>query len=297
MRSKLLRLDDLWSGRLGRSHKREMGAGIAASPHCAETWICRCSPVCVPLQEPAPRSLLTSSGVASAKSTVASSATLSPNPVLSPRRDRPVFGSAVARLVARSSEKACAFSPDWTSRVPVKGPLGGPRSFDHRNFASAVSGPAAPTFDPKVPCPASPSPRPGSRSDPLSRPGPGASRLSFRGPSWDDRSFRCPGLHPEGIMPGVRNGEDRLFRRLLPAMLRNFERLVPRSPRLPGDAVAIAIRTVAFPSPASGDRVFGPSRPPPRRALPDWASAPDHLQKMTPNPIRAKRFRQGGACG
>ena len=45
-----------------------MGAGIAASPHCAERRICRCSSTLVPLpktvRDPASRSWLTSSGVA-----------------------------------------------------------------------------------------------------------------------------------------------------------------------------------------------------------------------------------------
>jgi hypothetical protein len=110
---------------------KEMGAGIAASPHCAERRICRCSiylgsrpgkPVC----DPASRSWLTSSGVASYRAT--------------PSCEEPVAYSTAppeGSLVVRP------FRPGFWNRGPSKPkPLSLPRPFLGRPlFASRFAFP------------------------------------------------------------------------------------------------------------------------------------------------------------
>ena len=104
----------------------EMGAGIAASPHCAERRICRCSLALVPLPkeyDPASRSWLTSSGVASDRTALS--------------EEKPDFywtalpeGSLVFRCPASSKTEVFAQNrpifrgPSWVdlSRVPLRSP-------------------------------------------------------------------------------------------------------------------------------------------------------------------------------
>ena len=103
-----------------------MGAGIAASPHCAERRICRCSLALVPLPkeyDPASRSWLTSSGVASDRTALS--------------EEKPDFywtalpeGSLVFRCPASSKTEVFAQNrpifrgPSWVdpSRVPLRSP-------------------------------------------------------------------------------------------------------------------------------------------------------------------------------
>jgi len=117
---------------------------------------------------------------------------------------------------------------------------------------------------------------------------------SFRGPSWDDRSFRHPVRSEDRSI--VRSEEDHLFRRLLPTSLSGDPSPVRSHP---GEANVPANSTPA-PSPAEiGCLMPLPVLPGPLRvrAVPAGAAAPDHLMKMTPNPIRAKPFRRHNGCG
>ena len=93
-------------------------------------------------------------------------------------------------------------------------------------------------------------------------------------------------------LSGVTQREERLFRRLLPALL--WKSSVKS---LPGDACFAN----SIPAPAGGDRVLRPLPVPPAplRApgFPAGASTPDHPCRMTPIASRTKRNRQWRACG
>ena len=109
----------------------EMGAGIAASPHCAERRICRCSiylgsrsgkPVC----DPASRSWLTSSGVAFHRT-----APSCEEPDRSTRLRGPkvrwsfdLSGPASGTEVPRSQNRPVFCGPSWVdhSCVPLRSP-------------------------------------------------------------------------------------------------------------------------------------------------------------------------------
>ena len=89
-----------------------MGAGIAASPHCAERRIYRCSMALVPLPkefDPATRSWLTSSGVASHR-------------IFPPKRSlTDLLVSAIRRLLRLSTRLAWRLGPGFLrSRFPAK---------------------------------------------------------------------------------------------------------------------------------------------------------------------------------
>ena len=116
---------------LRRLSTKEMGAGIAASPHCAERRICRCSiylgsrsgkPVC----DPASRSWLTSSGVASHRT-----APSCEEPDRSTRLRGPkvrwsfdLSGPASGTEVPRSQNRPMFCGPSWGNRscVPLRSP-------------------------------------------------------------------------------------------------------------------------------------------------------------------------------
>jgi hypothetical protein len=108
-----------------------MGAGIAASPHCAERRICRCSiylgsrsgkPVC----DPASRSWLTSSGVASHRTAPSCEEPDRPTRLRRPKVrwsfDR--SGPASGTEVPRSQNHPVFCGPSWVdhSRVPLRSP-------------------------------------------------------------------------------------------------------------------------------------------------------------------------------
>jgi hypothetical protein len=223
----------------------EMGAGIAASPHCAERWVYRCSFRLHPLRSfMSSRSWLTSSGVASSKSSAPSSGALSlpsrPAPLREPAANS---SSAVACLAPFPG-----LSPLQKSARSLAGPNGRPVLLEEPDFASAVSSLAAPDPNPKVQFLACLPFNPASSNLRSLRPS-----LSFRGPSWDDHSFRRPG-NPCGP-PDLQHEEDQLFRRLLPASL-------PEAPsiRSPNSVLGMLPLTGPnlFPSPAGGDRVGRP---------------------------------------
>jgi hypothetical protein len=135
-----------------RSPKREMGAGIAASPHCAERWICRCS-LAEPEGSPV-RSWRTSSGVASREAVLP--------------RGRPFLEHGANPLGDPYPVRLCRrFRSPLASTPAVPAVFGSVAPFCLAAF------PARPTF------------RPGpAHCEPNHC-------FSSRGPSWDDRSFRC----------------------------------------------------------------------------------------------------------
>ena len=110
---------------------KEMGAGIAASPHCAERRICRCSIYLgsrpgKPVSDPASRSWLTSSGVAFHRT-----APSFEEPDRSTRLRRPkvrwsfdLSGPASGTEVPRSQNRPVFCGPSWVdhSRVPLRSP-------------------------------------------------------------------------------------------------------------------------------------------------------------------------------
>jgi hypothetical protein len=177
-----------------------MGAGIAASPHCAESWIGRCS-LMVRVLGPFPsRSLRTSSGVASVSSLASSSEALLPaSASLLPCGKRSCrhrfclcsrFRLPCGRHFSRSprfSARRLRFGCPSTLLASNRPPFGG------RLIALRSFGPGPGAFRP-----------PDHRS-------------SFRGPSWADRSFRRPVQSENRSFK--QSEEDQLFRRLLPASL------------------------------------------------------------------------------
>ena len=120
---------------------KEMGAGIAASPHCAERRICRCSiylgsrpgkPVC----DPASRSWLTSSGVASYRATPSCEEPVLPTRLRGPKvrwsfdRSGPASGTQ-----GPSKPKPLSFPRPFLGR-----PLFASRfAFPHRSASSRVA--------------------------------------------------------------------------------------------------------------------------------------------------------------
>ena len=261
-----------------------MGAGIAASPHCAERRFAGVPEVVAPCGVSPSRSWRTSSGVASLKALLL-------HQELFPRRVRPApsrapfvsSGSAVARPTSR---RACA-------RWKLAGPLrdrGGPTPWEVE-LCSGCLRPAGSGRDPE-----------GSTSlclgEPSTRPArtciPSAPSLPFRGPSWDGASCRGPDRSLR-TRPALRREEDPS----LPAPLASLAPEVLRSvqPRTFEDA-ANRREPFFFHRLAGGDRWLSPLPVRPvSGAAPVEAAAPDHLEKMTRNPSRAKRIRQRGACG
>jgi hypothetical protein len=130
-----------------------MGAGIAASPHCAERRICRCSVYLVPLLERFGTPLLDPGSPAQAS--------LSTEP-LSPKRSpdfyltAPPEGSLVFRCPARLKTEVLAQNrpmfrgPSWDepSRVPLRSPkfrgTPGAASHDRKIISSGASSRLAP---------------------------------------------------------------------------------------------------------------------------------------------------------
>ena len=118
--------------RPGKSRpQKEMGAGIAASPHCAERRICRCSidlgsrsgkPVC----DPASRSWLTSSGVAFHRTAPSCEEPDPPTRLRGPkvRWSFGLSGPASGTGVPRSQNHSVFRGPSWAdhSCVPLRSP-------------------------------------------------------------------------------------------------------------------------------------------------------------------------------
>lgn len=126
----------------------EMGAGIAASPHCAERRICRCSVYLVPLPERFGTPLLDPGSPAQASLSIVQ---------LSPKRSpdfystAPPEGSLVFRRPARLKTEVLALNrpmfrgPSWDnlSRVPLRSPkfrrTPGAASRDRKTISSGAS--------------------------------------------------------------------------------------------------------------------------------------------------------------
>lgn len=203
-----------------------MGAGIAASPHCAESWISRCSLRGWALG-PSPFTIL---AYQLRRRVRFKRRFLIGSP--SPRPDWPAplakgcpveIGSAVARLPGFLAKALLAA----TSPCGVVTSLRLSSSPAVRLFHLAVSNPDLP--------------------EPRTEPGvlrPPDHRLSFRGPSWDDRSSRRPVRSEDRSF--VRSEEDHLFRRLLPTSLSGDP---PRDRRHPGEAF-VPVNSTPAPSPA-----------------------------------------------
>ncbi len=235
-----------------------MGAGIAASPHCAETWVRRCSfrpGSCEPLSS---RSWLTSSGFRV------------PVDGCSP------FGRALPRFAA--------FGPK-TFRLSPALPL--PSGLARKPCLPA---PAA--------CPMLACSRLRRTSSPLpsSRPWHPRSCDHFKstfacscGPSWDDHSWLPSKAAPKSDPPFGCLEDDHLFRRLLPAVLWKSSNCT----REPGDPAACSIPFQRLPAEIG---FFGPCQSF-LSVLPAEAAAPDHPWNMTPKVSRAKRIRQRHPCG